>query len=221
VFLIGTFFLYGTLFVLPKIDLGIAPPPAGTYRIASPNRIFYTAESYLWVGNSEGYILKQVLVLTLPRFDRHVKSDRIKVYPEAIFVPETNSLRLLEAGTNIPLHDRTQTQEPWFLRSLIKSATAFTHLLTPKTLWDLNSLQTVIAFVFCLVSLFSLMRLTQWVVFNYLVSFCVPLLIIGSVPFLKEIGNVPFAEYVPTFLPGALGLLLWIFQFFQTPRKRT
>ncbi|MFQ3621793.1 MAG: hypothetical protein SNJ78_12720, partial [Spirochaetales bacterium] len=28
VFLIGTFFLYGTLFVLPKIDLGIAPPPA-------------------------------------------------------------------------------------------------------------------------------------------------------------------------------------------------
>ncbi|GAB4364542.1 MAG: hypothetical protein Kow009_01300 [Spirochaetales bacterium] len=198
-FVIGTLMLHALLLVLPFLRFPQDSAVGGRSRLSTPHRIFYASNRFIWAGNEENTVRKPVLIVTPGQ------KDPFKVYPEGVFDPEQNALRILQTGEVIPLYDRITNQRPFLLATLWKDLGHFTRKLTPRHAWDPVSLLSVATFILLLVSLYSLVHLTRWTLFNTLLALSVPFLTIPSITFLDE--WIPSLSYLPAILHGGLAIL--------------
>ena len=212
--LTGSALSYAVLLALPFLRMSQVSSTGTTPRIAPSQTIFYASNKYIWIGNAKEGVQGPILVYT-PR-----QKVSFKVYPEGVFDPEQNTLHILQTGENISLHDRISKHRPFVLSTLWKNLEHFTRRITPQYPWDLKAILFIVTFVCLLTSLFSLMHLTRWLLFNVLLALGVPFLTLGTIAFLDELGKIPSLEYLPAILHGGIAILCFGLQFFLRPSPR-
>lgn len=220
--IMGSIFVYALLLVFPLLRLpeiattGIVQEGTQglTHRIASPNTIFYASNRFIWIGTPKGRVLGPILIYT-----PHQK-EPFKVFPEGIFDPEQNALRILQTGEHIPLSDRISTHRPFVLSTLWIHLQHFTQRITPQYPLDLRAILFIFTFVFLLTSLFSLLHLTRWLLFNALLVLSIPFLTFTGIAFLDELGQIPSLAYAPAILHGGIAILCFGLQFFLRPSTK-
>ncbi len=213
-FFVGIVLVYALLLSFPHLRLPQISSMGGSHRIATANTIFYASKKFIWVGNSKEGVQGPILIYT-PR-----QKDPIKIYPEGVFDPEQNTLHILQTGENISLHDRISKLRPFVLSTLWSNLQHFTHRITPQHPLDLRAILFIVTFVCMLTSLFSLLHLTRWLLFNTLVALAVPFLIQASIAFLDELGRIPSLEYLPAMLQGGTAILFFGLQLFLRPSTK-
>lgn len=217
-FLTGSALSYALLMVFPLLRLPQLPSAegiqGGARRIGSSNTIFSASNRFIWIGNTGERVQGPILIYT-PR-----QKDPLKVYPEGIFNPEQNSLHILKTGENIPLHDRISKHRPFVLSSLWSNLQHFTRRIAPQSLLDLRAILFIVTFVGLLTSLFPLLHLTRWLLFNTLFALAVPFLTLASTAFLDELGRIPSIEYLPAIIHGGIAILCFGLQLSLRPSTK-
>lgn len=200
--------MYALLIGFPFIRLPDSSSTTDTRRIATPNTIFYASNKFIWIGSSQGRVQGPILIYT-PR-----QKDPFKIYPEGVFDPEQNALHILQTGENIALYDRIYRDRPFILSSLWTNIQHFTERLTPQQPLDWKAMLSIVSFVFLLVSLYALMNLSRWLLFNSLLAFSLPFMSITGIAFLDAWGGISYHEYLPAILQGGIGVFCFTLQIF-------
>ena len=205
---IGSLLLYSLLLGFPFIRLPDSSLTKGTRRMATPNMIFYASSKFIWIGSSQGRVQGPILIYT-PR-----QKDPFKIYPEGVFDPEQNALHILQTGENIPLYDRISSHPPFMLSTLWTNIQHFTERLTPQHPLDWKAILSIVSFVFLLVSLYALMHISRWLLFNSFLAFSLPFMSITGIAFLDAWVGIPYHEYLPAIVQGGIGVFCFTLQIF-------
>lgn len=216
---VGTLFLYGSLFTLQFIHVSYTDKSARPYRIATPDTIFYASGKYVWVGTPQEWVLKPILVFS-PN-----QKERLKVFPEALYDPETNAVHILQTGENLSLHERISRKEPRVLSILWKNIAYFSKLISPAHIFDSRALLYSTSFILFLVSLHTVMRSSRWILFNFILALSFPLCTTGILRLADQILGTAVVEilgtqltfYLPVILHGGIAVLCFILQIFMRP----
>jgi hypothetical protein len=128
----------------------------------------YASGKYVWVGTPQEWVLKPILVFS-PN-----QKERLKVFPEALYDPETNAVHILQTGENLSLHERISRKEPGVLSILWKNIAYFSKLISPARIFDSRALLYSTSFILFLVSLHTVLRSSRWILFNFILALLSP-----------------------------------------------
>jgi len=146
--------------------LGLGRASAGLKEFPEPRAvpvsqgiIKKSGNSYLWVGSRDGVVLRNALTYGVGR-------EEFRLHPEAVYKPETRSVRLLDTGEEVELSRPSTVDPPVFLRSVFSDVSHLAAFLTPRSLFDWKAAIRICVVSFFLLSLWTLVRLTRWPLFN-------------------------------------------------------
>ncbi len=181
--------------------LGLGNAAAGVKEFPEPRAvpvsqgiIKKSGSAYLWVGALDGAILRNVLTYGVGR-------EEFRLHPEAVYKPETMSVRLLDTGEEIKPGRPSAVNPPFFLRSVFADISHLAAFLTPRSLFDWKSAIRICVVSFFLLSLWTLVRLTRWPLFNLFMALGT---FRAAVFFVRFLGKDFLPEAAKILQPGPL-----------------
>jgi hypothetical protein len=210
-FTVALLFLYSGMLGLGRLKkLGTLPDP--TQMPFKADLLYLTREGAFWIGGSEGPVIKTVLV------QGERKGGTIfRVYPEGIYKSDTETLRLLPGGLEFPTGLVRAVPVPEFFSVFLQDMNFSAKAASPRDLPDFAVLLFCGSLVFYCVSLWTLVRLTRWPLFNGWIAFAALWAMPAALRFWGEIflpevlmlsGGGPWIAYVPALIPGLCGGVL-------------
>lgn len=182
-----------------------------------------SGEVYFWIGDTRSVPAGPVLLL-----DRGKGRGGFHLYPEAVYNPGAETLRLLSTGAEVSLRNPGDSRPPAFLRALILDLSYLTEQATPGTLIDPPAGLFVFSLIFFGISLWTLARLSRWPLFNmwillgtvWIVFSGIRLMAVEMAPEVLRIEGLEWtAAFLPLIPPGVCGLVLFLGALIAQPMK--
>ena len=211
--------LFFGLFGLGRLIKGVEAPPEPSAFPLKPGILYEAGDAYLRLGNKDGVVLREVLTYGVGRAE-------FRLHPEAVYKPEKDTLRLLDTGEEIRVGESASVKPPAFLSSLFRDLVYLSGKLTPSSMLDWRTAVNVVIVTFFGLSLWTLVRLTRWPLFNLIVAlgafrFALFLIRFLGKEFLPEAAKIVKSDWllhqIPFITLGTAAVILFFFCILMKP----